>query len=320
MTFLSPSRLWLLAAVGALAVLYVVLQRRRRHHAVRFTNLELLDAIAPRRPGWRRHLSAAVVGLALTTLVVSLARPARSERVPRDEGVVMLAIDTSASMTATDVAPSRIAAATQAAVDFVENMPGEIEVGLVAFDETARVLATPNADHDAVVAAIERLAPGRGTAGGEGLYAALDAIAAARDDDTRSASTPSDATATVVLLSDGTTTAGRRIEEAAQAAAAQNVPVTTIAYGTDSGTVEVQGEVVPVPADTETMAAVAETTGGSAFVAASAQELQAVYDDIEGRVGFDTETREIGRFFVAVGLLALFVAVAASMVWNARFL
>jgi Ca-activated chloride channel family protein len=322
MTFLAPSRLWLLVAVAALAVAYVVLQRRRRHYAVRFTNLELLDSVAPRRPGWRRHVVTIAALLGVSALVLSLARPARDERVARGDGIVMLAVDVSASMTATDVAPSRIEAAKDAAREFVAQTPAKFQIGLVVFDASARVLTAPTTNHAAVIDAIEAFTPGEGTAGGEGIYAALDAIEAA----TREAVTTAqqrdgdDLAATIVLLSDGTTTVGRPIDDAAQAAAAASVPITTIAYGTPSGTVEIQGQTIPVPADTETMERVAEATGGSSFVAASAGQLRDVYEDIQGRVGYTTETREIGRVFVGLAVFALLVALIASMLWTARFL
>jgi Ca-activated chloride channel family protein len=327
MTLLVPGRLWLLAAVGAIAVAYVILQRRRRHYAVRFTNLELLDSVAPRRPGWRRHVAAGAAVLALVALVVALARPARDERIPRRQGIIMLTVDVSASMTATDVSPSRMAAATAAAEDFVGRLPGSFQVGLVAFDGAARLVAPPTSDHATVLSAIQRLTPGPGTAAGEGIYAALDAIETTlRDGDTTTtapdtpSATRSRPAATIVLLSDGVTTAGRPVEEAAKAAADVNVPITTIAYGTDQGTVVVEGQVVPVPADPATMEAVAEATGGSSFEAATGDQLRAAYRNIEGRVGYSTETRDLTMWFVAIAAVALILAVAASMLWTARFM
>jgi Ca-activated chloride channel family protein len=324
MTLLAPSRLWLLIAVAALALAYVVLQRRRRHYAVRFTNIDLLDSVAPRRPGWRRHVVAIAALVGLSTMVVSLARPVREERVPRGDGIVMLTIDVSASMTATDVAPSRIAAAKAAAKDFVDRTPAGFQIGLVAFDANARVLQTPTDDHDAVTSAIDTLEPGEGTAAGEGIYAALDAIKAAVNSTAQPAQQRSgneeDLAATIVLLSDGTTTTGRPVDQAAQAAKDASVPVNTIAFGTDSGTVVIQGEVIPVPADRTTMESVARTTDGSAFSAGSAAELKSVYEDIQGRVGYTTETREIGRWFVAGAMVLLLLAIGASMYWTARFL
>ncbi|HEX5095429.1 MAG TPA: VWA domain-containing protein, partial [Acidimicrobiia bacterium] len=251
----------------------------------------------------------------------------RDEKVPRNQGIIMLAVDVSASMTATDVQPSRIAAATVAARDFVESIPSGFEVGLVAFDASARVLSPPTDDHAKVAAAIDRLDTGEGTAAGEAIYAALNSISASLEDQAAADGNGNgngdgreDLAATIVLLSDGTTTVGRPVEDAAQAADDAGVPITTIAYGTDEGEVTIQGEVIPVPADTETMANVAETTGGSAFKAGSAEQLEGVYQDIQGRVGYTTEQKEIGRWFMFVGILVLFAALAAAIVWMARLL
>jgi Ca-activated chloride channel family protein len=315
-TFLSPGMFWLLAAVAGLAGAYVVLQRRRRHYAVRFTNLDLLASVAPRRPGWRRHVPAAAVGLALLALVVGLARPARDERVPKEAATVMLVIDVSASMQATDVSPSRLEAAVSAARSFVGDLPSSLEVGLVAFDRTARVLATPTTDHRAVSDTLSRLTTGPGTATGDAIEAALAAIDAANGD-VANTTKPS---AAIVLLSDGVTTVGQPIEEAAAAAADEKVPVTTIAFGTDAGTVDVQGRTVPVPADQTSMTTVAEATGGRFFEAASARELRSIYADIGTRVGYSVEQREIGMTFVAIALVLLLAAVAAALVWTGRFL
>jgi Ca-activated chloride channel family protein len=323
LTFVAPDRLWLFLLVALAAVAYVALQLRRRHHAVRFTNLELLDAIAPSRPGWRRHLVAVVALLGLSAMVLGLARPARDEQVPRDEAVVMLAIDVSRSMTADDVRPSRLVSAQMAAKDFIEEVPDGFRVGLVAFDEVARTLATPTLEHDAVIAAVDRLETGRGTAAGEGIDAALDAIEAVlgdTDDPASTADEDDDFAATIVLLSDGATTAGRDVGAAARDAADAGVPVTTIAYGTDGGIVEIEGEIVPVPADPVTMEAVAEATGGSFFEAASASELRSVLEDIQTRVGFTTEQREVILWFVSAAFVLVLVALAGSMVWNGRFL
>jgi Ca-activated chloride channel family protein len=322
MTLLAPSRLWLLLLVGALAVAYVVMQRRRRQYAVRFTNLDLLDSVAPRRPGWRRHAVALAALLAVGGLVVSLARPAHTVRVPRGHGVVMLTVDVSASMTATDVTPSRIDAAKEAAREFVEQVPAGFQVGLVAFDRSASVLTSPTTDHAAVVSAIESLAPGPGTATGEGIYTALEAIQANATDvkPAQESTKKDDLAATIVLLSDGAQTTGRPVADAAQAAKDAGVPISTIAYGTPNGTVEVQGQVVPVPSDPETMAEVARTTGGKSFEAASASELRDVYKDIQGRVGYTTQTKEIGRVFVALAVIALLLAVAGSLLWSNRFI
>jgi Ca-activated chloride channel family protein len=312
MTFLSPARLLLLVVVAGLAAAYVVLQRRRRHYALRFTNLDLLASVAPRRPGWRRHVPAALMALALAGFVVGLARPARDERVPKEAATVMLVVDTSISMEATDVEPNRLEAARAAGRSFVKGLPKRMEVGLVAFDRSARVLAPPTSDHAVVERAIDRLATGPGTAAGEAVFAALAAIGTVEGEGA--------GTAAIVLLSDGVTTFGRPVEDAAAAAAEQGVPVSTIAFGTDEGTVEVLGQTVAVPADPQAMSAVADATGGSFFEAFSAEELKSVYDDIGKRVGYEVEQREIGMAFVAVGALLLLVALAGSLLWTGRIL
>lgn len=317
MRFLAPDRLLLLVLPLALAGAYLWLARRRRHHAVRLPTTRVLAAVSPRRPGWRRHGPAAVALLSLVLLVAALARPARDERVPREAAVVVLAVDVSASMTATDVAPSRIDAAVDAATEFVDDVPERFQLGLVAFDGRARVLATPTVDHRAVRAALQRLSPGEGTAAGDGIDAALDAVTASLEA-SGAEGDGEDLPASIVLLSDGATTVGRSVEAAAREAADAGVPVSTIAFGTDRGAVFVGGEVVPVPADREAMEAVADITGGTSAEAQTADELRDVYDDIGARVGSVVEEREIARAFLGVALVALLAAVAGSFVWSAR--
>jgi Ca-activated chloride channel family protein len=318
MTFLAPGRLWLVVGVLGLAAAYVVLAQRRRHYAVRFTNLALLASVAPRRPGWRRHVPAAACAFALLFLVVGLARPARAERVPKEAATVMLVIDVSASMEATDVSPTRLDAAVSAAAKFVDGLPARLQVGLVAFDRTPRVLAPPTSDHALVTAALQQLQVGPGTASGDALTAALEAIAASQGDVPATAA--SKQTAAIVLLSDGVATVGQPPEQAAAAAAAQHVPVTTIAFGTDTGTVTVQGRTIPVPADTASMQAVADATGGRAFTAASAGQLNQVYKDIGSRVGYTVQRHEIGMTFVFLGMVMLVAALIGSLVWSGRML
>ncbi|HEY2333193.1 MAG TPA: VWA domain-containing protein, partial [Acidimicrobiales bacterium] len=183
LTFQDPWRLLALVFVVGLTAAYLVLQRRRRKYAVRFTNLDLLDSVAPARAGWRRHVPAAAMAVALVALVISLARPTHDVRIPKDSAVVVLAIDVSASMSATDVSPTRLQAAVAAGSEFVKQMPAGFEVGLVAFDGTARVVRTPTKDHDSVVAALGQLEVGPGTATGDGILAALDSIAQAQSSD-----------------------------------------------------------------------------------------------------------------------------------------
>jgi len=228
---------------------------------------------------------------------------------------VMLALDVSASMAAADVDPTRLAAATDAARAFVADVPDALQVGLVTFDGTANVLATPTTDRTAVLSAIDRLTLGPGTAAGDGIYAALDAIATSLTSDPGS-----DPPASIVLLSDGATTVGRPVAGAAQAASDEGIPVSTIAFGTETGTVRIEGQLIPVPIDAATMRSVADTTGGTFFETASASGLRRVYEDIQGHVGYTTEQEEIAQTFVGVGVVALLAAAGLSLAWTGRFL
>lgn len=312
MTFLAGGRLWLLLAVAAVAAAYVFLQRRRRHHAVRFTNLELLASVAPRRPGWRRHVAAGVLVGALGVLVVGFARPTMAQRVPRQQATVMLAIDTSISMQASDVAPTRLAAAQQAAADFVELLPDKFRLGLISFDGAARVLVSPTTEHEIVKTAISALRLGPRTAAGEAVFTALDALSAEKANENDAAR--------IVLMSDGATTTGRPVDAAAAAAAEAKVPVSTIAFGTDAGTVTFSGQTVQVPVDRDAMRSLADATGGKFFEAASGEELTAVYRDIGSTVAYRTVRNEVTATWTGVGLVLLTAGLVLSMVWTGRVL
>lgn len=314
MTFLAPERLLLLAAVVALAAVYVAVQLRRDRYAVRFTNLALLDVVAPERPGWwRRHLPAAAFLLAAVALVVAFARPARDERVPRERATVMMAIDTSLSMQAEDIAPDRITAAKAAAADFVDLLPDTINVGLVSFDGVARLEVPPTTEHQQVQDAIAELELHESTAIGEAIYACLDAI-----DSMPPAPDGAPVPGRIVLMSDGETTVGRPNEEAAHEAAAVDVPVSTIAFGTDDGMVTVDGTAITVPVDEDALATIADITAGATFTAATADQLEQVYGDIGSSLGYETEQREVGTWFLGAGLVPLLLAATGSLLWSSR--
>ena len=306
MTFLAPSRLWLLLAVGATAVAYLALEVGRRRDVARFATPALFPLVAPSRRGWRRHVAAGLSGLALVVIVLGLARPARAEQVPRREGTVILVLDVSSSMEATDVSPSRLAAAVDAADGFVADLPDGLQVGLVSYDRTARVLATPTTDHELVRAGLARLTTRRGTDTAAALRAALEALPQSADGD-----------ASIVLLSDGHTD-DRAAEAVARDAADRDVPITTIAFGTDMGTIHYEGRVLPVPVNEEDLASLADATGGRTFSAATGEELQSVYEDIGSSVGYETEPREVGRWFTGVALALTTLAAVGSLVWFSR--
>jgi Ca-activated chloride channel family protein len=313
MSFLSPWWLLLLVPVVLLAVAYVLQQRRRSRYAVRFASLPMLERLAPRRPGWRRHLPAAILLLAFVALALAVARPEAQVRVPRKNATVIVAIDVSISMRATDVKPSRVAAAAAAARRFVGDLPSGFNVGLVTFSGRTVVRAAPTTDRTLVDSALRSLSLSTRTAIGEGVFTSLDEITASAKQ-----AGQKKVPATVVLLSDGTNTVGRTPAEAAVAARAAGVPVSTIAYGTQTGTVELDGQTVPVPVDTRTLATLAQDTRGHAYTAQTSNELNKVYDDIRTTIGFRSEPREITQWFAGAALLLGLLAAALSLRWFSR--
>ncbi|SOD73972.1 Ca-activated chloride channel family protein [Jatrophihabitans sp. GAS493] len=314
--FLSPAWLLLLLLVAAAAVTYVAIQLRRKKYAARFSNVSLLASVAPKRPGWRRHLTFGLLLLGMAILTIGLAQPTASVRVPRDRATVMLAIDVSQSMQATDVLPNRIEAAKAAAKTFVDLLPSRINVGLVKFAGNASVAVSPTTDRDSLKVAIDSFQLENSTAIGEAIYTCLDAISVFSKSSTAKNDKP--APARIVLMSDGSNTKGRDPLDAAQAAKSVGVAVSTIAFGTDSGTVTVQGETIPVPADKATLKAVADDTGGTFHTAASAEELRQVYQNIGSQIGYTTSHKVVSWRFMLLGLLLLFGASAASLLWGGR--
>lgn len=316
MTFLSPLWLLILVPVAALALAYVVLQRRRQRYAVRFASLPMLDKVVPRRPGWRRHLPATLVVVALACLGLAAARPELSLRVPYDRATVLIAIDTSGSMAAPDVPPTRLEAAKAAAVAFVDQLPDTVNVGVVSFAGSSAVVAAPSTDHNQVQQQISALQlAGGGTAIGESVFASVDQIEAMIAD-AGGEPVPS----RVVVLSDGSNTAGRSPDAAARAANQAGVPVSTIAYGTEDGVMPNARGGTRVPVDGETLAQLADSTGGTAYTAETGEELRDVYTDIGSSIGWRTEQREVTPYLAALALLISVAAGALSLRWFSRLI
>jgi Ca-activated chloride channel family protein len=313
--FLDPWRLLLLLGAAALLGAYLLVQQRRRAYALRFTNVDLLASVAPRHPGWRRHVTAAVFLVSILAMIVAFARPVWAVEVPRERATVVLAIDTSLSMQATDVAPSRLDAAKEAAVSFLGQVPDTVNVGLVTFDGTATTRVAPTTDRGAVEDAIEDVQLAEQTAIGEAIYTSLDALGSVPPSEDGSV-----APAAIVVMSDGSTTAGRPDDEAAEAAVELGVPVSTIGFGTDGGTISIPGEQarIPVPVDRDALEAIADTTGGQFYEASSESELRDVYADIGSSIGYTTEDQEQTAWFVAGAIVAAFVAGALSLAWFSR--
>jgi Ca-activated chloride channel family protein len=316
MNFLDPTRLYLLVVVAGLMIAYGVLQARRRTYALKFTNIQLLDRVAPRQPGFRRHIPAVLFLLALAVLVVGFAQPTHQEKVPRERATIVLAIDTSLSMEATDVEPSRIEAAKSAAASFIDIIPPKINIALIQFNGNAVVKVPPTIDHDRLKLGISQLELGQRTAKGEAIFASLETIK----------SIPSDGQGTapparIVLMSDGKTTDGRPDDVAAQAALDAGVPISTISFGTDNATIpspENPRYQYPVPVDRKALEQIAETTHGKFFDAASESELRAIYDDIGTSVGYTTEEKDASAVFIGGALVLLLLTSGLSLAWFSR--
>jgi Ca-activated chloride channel family protein len=347
MNFLAPTLLLGLLLVPVLAGLYLLVQRRRSRYAVRFTNLDLLANLAPRRPAWRRHVPAVIYLGAVAALALALARPTMVMATPREDATVLLAFDVSGSMKATDVAPSRLAAAQAAAESFLAQLPPEVRVGIVAFSAVTHELVPPTTDRQALTAAIGSLEPESGTAMGDALMQVLDIADAIQAGDAAAATDPAASPApgasgapttpapavdqpsgeplvAAILLSDGASTTGEADPlDAADRAATMNVPIYTIALGTPDGKVTVpdqngQPTTLEVPPDTETLAKIAETTDAIAFDAPTATDLQAVYDNLQSRVGYTEETQEVTALFAGAALILVVAAAGLSALWFGR--
>jgi Ca-activated chloride channel family protein len=293
-----------------------VAQRLHTAPAVRHPDLALIDGFAPRRTAWRKHLIAFTLVVALVALVVGLARPAHAVTVERKEAVVMLALDVSRSMTATDVAPSRLAAAQAAAKEFVESAPEGYRIGLVTFDAETHTLASPTTDRDQLLAAIGSLQAANGTAAGDGLSTAVHVLEA--DATAKPADAADDTYRAIILLADGDSSTGTTLADAGAEAEDAKIPVFTIAYGTDDATVVVDGKTMDAGADPEAIAAVAHQTGGTDYTASTGEELSDVYGQIGTTIGTATEHQEltVPLALLAAALLAL--AIAGTTAWTPR--
>lgn len=305
--FTSPVRLLLLVVVVGLAVAYVALQLRRHLTERAWADPAMHASLVTARPGPLRHAGPLLLLAALAAMTAGFAGPVDEVEVQRERALVVLALDTSASMLAEDVAPDRFTAAKQAATGFVEGLPEGFDVALVSFAGTASVVVPATEDSDRVTRAIADLELAGGTALGDAL---LSAVAAA-------SVRPDGVPATVVMLADGGSTAGTPVERGVAAALDGELPVHTIAYGTPEGVVVSDGRVFEVPVDEAALAEIAEQTDGRAYTAATAGELDEVYDTIRGAISTVVEEQDVSARFAGVGL-ALLAAAAVPVVLRSR--
>lgn len=309
LAFIAPQRLLILLVIPLLILAYIFASRRKNRRGMRFTNTSMLDVVVPKQSQWRRHLAVALSLLSLITLTAAFARPKTVVDVPRERATVVLVIDASLSMQATDVRPTRLDAAKEAAIEFVNQLPEKYNVSVVSMAGTAAVLVPPTTAHNTVENAIRSIQLQDSTAIGEGIASALSALRQAPKD-------PNDpdavAPGAIVLLTDGKNTVGRAPLQAAGEARAAEVPIYTIAYGTENGYVELEGKREPVPVDHEAMKDIAELTEGRYFAAATAEELKTVYENIGSSVGYEKADREVTARFAGYGLaLAVLAALGA---------
>ena len=318
MSFASPFLLAGLALVPLLVGLYVRAERGRGRRTAAFAAPHLMDAVAPRRPRWRRHLPAAALGLAAAGLIVALARPQVTVAVSAEQATVVITTDRSGSMLAEDVAPSRLVAARRAAGTFLDKVPDDVRVGAVAFNHKATVLQSPTRDHAAVREALSGVRAAGSTATGDALAAALRTIGASRDP--QASKQPP---AAIVLLSDGKSVRGRDALAVAEDARRAKVPVYTVALGTATGTIETRRAdgttaSTPVPPDPATLRQVAERTGGKAFAIDDADQLAQVYERLGSELATEKREKEMTHLFAGGALLLMFGGVAGSLRWFGR--
>ena len=316
LTLLEPWRLVLLVLPVGLVVFALVDADRKPSRRMRFSSLELFDGLAVRPSLLKQVVPLVLVVLALSAGSIAAARPAYEETDKSEKAVVVLAIDVSLSMSATDVAPSRIEVAKKSAIRFVDNAPTDTLIGVVAFDSAAQQIISATDNRDAVRRVISRLEPGTGTAIGEAIFASLDTITTAAD-----AGDVEKAVGTIILLSDGTTTTGRPDNEAAAAAQARGVKVNTIAFGTPDGTVVTpDGQTVPVPPDEQALKNIADIARGESFTATTEDALAKIYDSLGSSIVRKTVTREASGLFALSAVLLVFVAAVLSQRWYRRVL
>jgi len=276
-----------------------------------------MDAVAPRRPRWRRHVPVAVLGLAVAALIVALARPQVTVAVPVEQATVVITTDRSGSMLAKDVAPSRLVAARRAAGTFLDKVPDDVRVGAVAFNHKPTVLQTPTRDHAAVREALAGVKAAGSTATGDALAAALRTI---RESHQQAKKQPP---AAIVLLSDGKSVRGRDALAVAEEARKAKIPVYTVALGTATGTIESKRPdgttaSTPVPPDPATLKQVAERTGGKAFAIDDAAQLAQVYKRLGSELATEKQEKEMTNLFAGGALLLMFGGVAGSIRWFGR--
>ena len=318
--FNDPAWLFVLTVPAALLAVYLAAQGRRRQRMRRFA--DAVGSVAPSPPSPWRHLPTALLLLALLPLTIALAQPSRDVRVPRNRAVIMLVVDVSQSMLATDVEPNRLAAAQHAARQFAEHVTPGVNLGLIAFAGSVNVLVSPTPDHQATVAALDNLRPADGTATGQAVFGALKAIqivnAVLMGPDDKPPP------ARIVLLSDGKENRPDNPNNpdgaytAARDARVHGVPISTIAFGTPTGHVALKNETVPVPVDDAMMKQIAGLSGGQTSTAATVDELNDKFNAVEDQMGYQTIRGSASAGWLRLSVIVACFGAAMALLINRR--
>ncbi len=356
MNFLSPSMLWSLLAVPVLILLYIWLQRRRKKYAMRLGSLLLMKQALKRGPGWQRHIPPLLFLLALVVLLIALARPVTTVSLPTREGTVILLMDVSGSMQASDIEPTRMEASKAAARAFVDKQPSGVRIGVVSFSDNASVVQAPTSNRDDVMAAINRLRQQRATAIGRGLLTSLDAIFAGDTEESAISSyqfpqgrqpfgqqqPPRGSTgrptpippptmtpvpkgtyepAIIVLLTDGENNQYPPPLDIIDQVVDRGVRVFTVGLGSNQGIVLTnQGRSMRTRLDEATLKKIADQTDGEYYSASNAQDLRTIYEHLGLELVMRTEKQEITWGLAGISILLLICAGGLSLAWFNRVL
>ena len=324
MTLTGFDHVWyflFLFVVAGLVLLYLGVQRARRKRLLRFANTELLESVAPKRPSRWRHLATVLLMVSLVLFTIAMAGPTHDVKIPRNRAVVMLVIDVSQSMKATDVSPSRMAAAQEAAKQFVDQMTPGVNLGLISYAGTATVLVSPTTNRDASKNAIDKLQVADRTATGEAIFTALQAISTVGAVIGGGDTPPP---ARIVLMSDGKETVPSNPDNpkgaytAARTAKDQGVPISTVAFGTPYGYVEMNDQRTPVPVDDDMLKKIAQLSNGQNYSASSLDELKEVFTNLQEQIGYETRKGDASAGWLRLGSLVLALAAVAALLINRR--
>jgi Ca-activated chloride channel family protein len=344
MSFFSPNMLWLLMILPVLVAGYILMLRRQNKRSVRYAHIGLVKAAVGPGQRMRRHVPPALFLVALGVALFSISRPAAVITLPSQRETIILAMDVSGSMRATDMEPQRISAAQSAAIEFVKELPISARIGVVAFSSNAMTVQRPTDNIDDIVAAISRLAPQRYTAMGSGILTALKDIfqegddlgdgtplhdgtrgaplgeAAPVEEETKIVAPGSYTSAIIILLTDGQTNMGIDPIRAAKDAAKKGVRIYTVGFGSEKGgTIQFEGHRTHVKLDEFTLRKVAEITRGEYFRAGSRQELKTIYTNLTKQLVMEEKKTEMTGIFAGLAALLVILAGALSMKWTNRF-